>query len=139
MENKQVFGQDEYTFIYGKKNQYNLTLWPLSVGDQLKVSGLVTGFIGTLATILTSEERPNEAVVVDTAISLVAKNITKIVALTADLPEDDERIVNLMDNMTNMQMAHLVEYIWETNYGSVRKNYAGLMEELGSLLGKLKK
>ena len=139
MENKQIFDQGEYTFIYGKKNQYNLTLWPLSVGDQLKVSGLVTGFIGTLATILTSEERPNEAVVVDTAISLVANNITKIVALTADLPEDDERIVNLMDNMTNMQMAHLVEYIWETNYGSVRKNYAGLMEELGSLLGKLKK
>ena len=139
MENKQIFDQGEYTFIYGKKNQHNLTLWPLSVGDQLKVSGLVTGFMGTLATILTSEERPNEAVVVDTAISLVAKNITKIVALTADLPEDDERIVNLMDNMTNMQMAHLVEYIWETNYGSVRKNYAGLMEELGSLLGKLKK
>jgi hypothetical protein len=38
-----------------------------------------------------------------------------------------------------MQMAQLVEYIWETNYGSVRKNFAGLMEELGSLLGKLKK
>lgn len=139
MENKQIFDQGEYTFIYGKKNQYNLTLWPLSVGDQLKVSGLVTGFIGTLTVILTAEERPHEAVIVDTAISLVAKNITKIVALTADLPEDDERIVNLMDNMTNMQMAHLVEYIWETNYGSVRKNYAGLMEELGSLLGKLKK
>ena len=139
MENKQVFGQDEYTFIYGKKNQYNLTLWPLSVGDQLKVSGLVTGFIGTLATILTSEERPSEAAVVAMAVNLIAKDITKVVALTADLPEDDERIVNLLDNLTNMQMAQLVQYVWETNYDSVRKNYASLMEELGSLLGKLKK
>lgn len=139
MENKQVFGQGEYTFVYGKKNQYNLVLWPLSVGDQLKVSSLVTGFITTLAALIADDERPSEAVVIERAISLIMTDIQKVVALTADIPEDDERIVSLMDNITNMQLAQLVEYVWETNYGSVRKNYSRLMEELGGLLGKLKK
>lgn len=139
MEKEQVFGQGAYTFVYGKKEQYNITLWPLSVGDQLKVSALVTGFLNTLATMYMAEERPSEAAVVSSAINLVAQNITKVVAIAADLPEDDDRIKSLLDNMTNMQMAQLVEYIWETNYGSVRKNFSSLIEELGSLLGKAKK
>ena len=139
MEKEQVFGQGAYTFVYGKKEQYNITLWPLSVGDQLKVSALVTGFLNTLANMYMAEERPSEAAAVSSAINLVAQNITKVVAIAADLLEDDDRIKSLLDNMTNMQMAQLVEYIWQTNYGSVRKNFAGLMEELGSLLGKLKK
>ena len=139
MDEKQVFGQDEYRFVYGKKNQHSLSLWPLSVGDQLKVSSFVAGFINTLAASFSAEERPSEAAIVAMAVNLIAKDITKVVALTADLPEDDERIVNLMDNLTNMQMAQLVQYVWETNYGSVRKNYASLIEELGSLLGKIKK
>ena len=139
MEKEQVFGQGAYTFVYGKKEQYNITLWPLSVGDQLKVSALVTGFLNTLANMYMAEERPSEAALVSSAMNLVAQNITKVIALAADLPEDDDRIKSLLDNMTNMQMAQLVEYIWQTNYGSVRKNFAGLMEELGSLLGKLKK
>jgi hypothetical protein len=139
MEKEQVFGQGAYTFVYGKKGQYNLELWPLSVGDQLKVSALVTGFLNTLASMVMAEERPSEAAVVSSAVNLVAQNITKVVAIAADLPEDDDRIKGLLDNMTNMQMAQLVEYVWETNYGSVRKNFAGLMEELRSLLGKLKK
>lgn len=139
MEKTQVFEQGSYTFVYGKKLQYNITLWPLSVGDQLKVSSLVTGFLNTLANMIMAEERPSEAAVVSSAINLVAQNITKVVAIAADLPEDDDRIKSLLDNMTNMQMAQLVEYIWDTNYGAVRKNYASLMEELGSLLGKLRK
>ena len=139
MEKTQVFEQGSYTFVYGKKLQYNITLWPLSVGDQLKVSSLVTGFLNTLANMIMAEERPSEAAIVASAVNLVAQDITKVVAIAADLPEDDDRIKSLLDNMTNMQMAQLVEYIWDTNYGAVRKNYASLMEELGSLLGKLRK
>lgn len=139
MEKTQVFEQGSYTFVYGKKLQYNITLWPLSVGDQLKVSSLVTGFLNTLANMIMAEERPSEAAIVASAVNLVAQDITKVVAIAADLPEDDDRVKSLLDNMTNMQMAQLVEYIWDTNYGAVRKNYASLMEELGSLLGKLRK
>lgn len=136
-----IFGQGEYKFVYGKKQQYSLILWPLSFGDQMKVSDIVVKFVRGLADLYIPSEdgkQKGDMEIVSEAVTLIGENITKIVALAADLPENDKDIVALRDNITNMQLADLVNYIWEVNYGSVRKNYGGLISELKQVLTQAK-
>lgn len=137
-QEQQVFGKGPYTFVYGKKEQYRLELWPLSLRDQLKITGLVVTFITSIASFTSEGSEATRLDVVKGMADLIAKNFTKIAAIAADLPETDERIASLEENVTNNQLMEFVQYIWETNYGSVRKNYEGLISELAGMLSRAK-
>lgn len=138
MQEQQVFGKGPYTFVYGKKEQYRLELWPLSLRDQLKITGLVVTFITSIVSFTSEGSEATRLDVVKGMADLIAKNFTKIAAIAADLPETDERITSLEENVTNNQLMEFVQYIWETNYGSVRKNYESLIGELTGMLSRAK-
>lgn len=128
-----VFGQNVFIWTYGKRMDKRLELFPLSMADQLKLSKLIVGVFHQVAEVQAGKGIAGDVQFISAAMDLIGQNIEKVVALVADLPEDDERICEISSHLTNDQLMGFVQYVWETNFGAVRKNYKSLFSELGTL------
>jgi ABC-type transport system involved in cytochrome c biogenesis ATPase subunit len=110
-------------FQIGLRDLRSIKVYPLSVGDQLKLTKIVTEAIA-----LWVESNPNE--------ELTAESVSAIIALAQDRIHDILKIVfnmtkkrdidAILEVMSNAQFSELIKIVYETNYQGPIKNVASL-------------
>lgn len=104
---------------YGKRELKPITIYPLSVGDQLKITDIIAGVIGDIADKQVVGGMNNYAYV-NLILATIKDNINKLIPMVSDLKE--EEVPEFLDNLTNDQLMEIVDIIWTNSYEpSVKK------------------
>ncbi|MFA5394420.1 MAG: hypothetical protein WC346_00190 [Methanogenium sp.] len=110
---------------YGKKDLKELTLYPLSIGDQFKVTNIITEVVQTLVAGSASGQL-NDLAFMTAVIQALEKNIGEVLVLIAEIsPEEAEEIIN---SLTNIQLMSIVESVWDVDYEPALKKGKDLFE-----------
>jgi len=117
---------------YGKKELKTLTIYPLSLGDQFKVTDMITKVIQEIADSQKLGQTSDYAVI-DVAMTAIKDNIGKILSLIADLPKD--KIDKIIYDLTNTQLVDLVDVVWSVNFEPALKKGKSLFEKGRSVFG----
>lgn len=135
MSEGSVFSQTPLEWKYGRNNDQTLTLYPMSMADQIRITGVITEVLNTIMKTADSVSDGNISDIsfVNVIAQTVRDNFITVAAIVTGKPEDDPDIVALPTHVTNMQLMEFVQYVWDTNYGNVRKNYDGLFSLLANL------
>lgn len=131
-----VFSQTPLEWHYGRDNDKTLSLYPMSMADQIRITGVITEVLSTVMKTASSVTDGNisDLAFVNVIAQTVRDNFITVAAIVTGKPEDDPDIVDLPTHVTNMQLMEFVQYVWDTNYGNVKKNFDGLF----SLLTKMR-
>uniref|UniRef100_A0A6M3J8C5 Tail assembly chaperone n=1 Tax=viral metagenome TaxID=1070528 RepID=A0A6M3J8C5_9ZZZZ len=108
----------------GISNLRKIKIFPLSVGDELKLSEI----IGEALKSFSSREDQSELAFASFVIDLISENFKKILGLILGPDENNEKV---MSDFTNTQVLELIHLIYEVNFESSLKNAK-------SLFGKIK-
>uniref|UniRef100_A0A6H1Z8G5 Uncharacterized protein n=1 Tax=viral metagenome TaxID=1070528 RepID=A0A6H1Z8G5_9ZZZZ len=108
----------------GVRSLRKITIYPLSMADQFKLSDIVTKAI---------EEHMSagkeDIALVAFILNLLKSNIGRILEMATD-----EKIGSaLLKEMTNMQAATIAQIVYDVNFGEVAKNMGGLLEKVKKL------
>ena len=112
-------------FVYGIRDLQELTIYPLSVGDQLKMTELIQ----ELATkyFMREDDTVGDVEFVKEIIEFIQKNLKQIVKLVVD---NGVNVETILYDMTNNQAIVLAEIIYKVNYESLAKNVKSLVEKI---------
>ena len=110
----------------GIRGLRKITIYPLSIPDQLKMTDLITKALQEFMTVGKGLE---DIAVVSFIVGFIRENIGKILEMVTD----DEKGKDLLKDMSNFQASEIAKTIFEVNYGSVLKNLEGLIEKMKSL------
>jgi hypothetical protein len=116
--------------IYGKRDLKKITIYPLSIGDQFKVTDLITDLVRKLVEAQ-KQGVENEYALITAAIKVLEENITKILTLITDSSE--EECIDLVNNLTNSQLMDIVDIVWTVNFEPAIKKGKSLFEKGKSL------
>ena len=116
---------DIRNITYGKKELKELTLYPLSIGDQFKVTDIITSVVQKLVAG-TKENQLNDFVFMSAIINALEDNLGKVLILIADIPEDE--VKNILQDITNSQLMDVVESVWEVDFEPALKKGKNLFE-----------
>ena len=109
----------------GLRSLRKLTLYPLSVTDQFKMSDLIMKALQKFFLKGDQEDVAFVAFVLD----LIRKNIVKVLEFICD----EERPSSLLDDMSNLQLSEVVKTIYEVNYEKPGKNVESLVDQVKNL------
>jgi len=105
----------------GVRNLRKITIYPLSMGDQLKLTDLI---------IKTITDQVDEGGTSDLSVAFIVKviheNIGKILTMVSNEKE------TVLDELSNLQAIEIADIIFDVNYGIVAKNFKSLS---GKLMG----
>lgn len=121
--------------IYGKKELKKLTLYPLSVGDQFKLTELVTKVVQRLVAAQ-KENSLNDLAFMASMMESLEENLAMVISLISDVPPEEAKEV--ISRLTNSQLADLIESIWETDYEPMLKKSKNLYERGKNLFNSRK-
>lgn len=132
MSDISVFQQAPYEWKYGRQNEHTLTLYPMSMADQLKITGVIAAVISVVGETSKSitDGQMTDIDFIGAIANAVRDNFIQVAAIVSGKAVDNPMIMELPDHVTNMQFMEFANYVWETNYGAVRKNYSSLFELL---------
>ena len=106
----------------GVRNLRKITIYPLSMGDQLKLTDLIIKAI---------TDQVGDGGGADLSVAFIVKviheNIGKILTMVSDEKE------TVLDELSNLQAIEIADIIFDVNYGSVAKNFKSLSEKLMGL------
>ena len=124
-ENEQKKINPQITEIeIGIREMRKIKIYPLSMSDQLKLTGLISTAV---AAQVAKEEGMENVALVAFIVELVKENLGRI--LTMVTGEDDK----LLEEVSNLQAAAISEVVYEMNYGIVVKNFKSLFEKVMTL------
>lgn len=134
-EDAKLLNPDIREIVYGKKELSKLTLYPLSVGDQFKVTDLVTEVIQN---VVKGQEQGllNDFTFTTTILKAIEKNISKILSIIADISEEESE--NIISKLTNTQLTDIIESVWEVDYEPMLKKGKSLLERGKSVFSSRK-
>jgi len=101
-----------------------LKLYPLSVGDQLKMTDIIAEMV---AEILAMSADQDDKALILTLFPIVAENIKQVLKYVIDEEEDIDEVLNMI---TNVQLEALAEAILDVNYAMFSKNGKGLFKKI---------
>jgi len=106
----------------GIRNLRKITIYPLSMGDQLKLTDLIIKAI-------TKQVGDGEGsdLSVSFIVNVIHENIGKILTMVSDEKE------TVLDELSNSQATEIAEILFDVNYGSVAKNFKSLSEKVMGL------
>ncbi len=120
----------------GIRSLRKITIYPLSVTDQFKMSDLITKALQKFFLRGTSKKVDKKKLAQDDdmefvafLINLIQKNLAKILEFICD----EERPALLLDDMSNLQLSEVVKTIYEVNYEKPRKNVESLLDQIKDL------
>lgn len=125
MEDEKALNPDITDFKYGKKEMKNLTLYPLSIGDQFKVTDMITEVVQNLVKG-TREGQLNDFAFMTSVMDALEQNLGKVLSLIADITEEES--LEVIDHLTNSQLVDIIEIIWAVNYEPALKKGKNLFE-----------
>jgi hypothetical protein len=132
MEDEKALNPDIRDIFYGKKKLTKLTLYPLSVGDQFKVTEIISGVVQNLVKEHTISNF-NDIVFMTAVIGAVEENICKILTLISDCTDEEAKAI--ISDLTNNQLMDVVESIWIVDYEPMLKKGKSLFERGKSVFG----
>lgn len=143
-----MFVQEPVKFTYGRKNDRMATIYPLAMGDQLRLSKMLWEIwsnalekvrLATAAIPAGASEdelaQVTSATMVQTIVDTISENIDAVADVVLDFDTEDHKQESIKDHLTNLQLAELAKTVWEMNYDIVRKNYGSLLPTVGQLTG----
>jgi hypothetical protein len=116
---------DVKIIYYGKKELKEMTLYPLSVGDQFTVTDIITKVIQQVVTAQNLANANDYSFMLAT-IQVVKDNINKVLSLITDL--DNEQAEKAIGDLTNTQLLDIAEIVWSVNYEPSLKKGQSLLE-----------
>ena len=122
-ENENVKLNPQVTDVeIGIRNLRNITIYPLSMGDQLKLTDMIIKAI-------TDQVGAGSGADLSVAfiVKVIHENIGKILTMVSDEKE------TVLDELSNSQALAIAEILFDVNYGSVAKNFKSLSEKLAGL------
>jgi len=129
-EDTRLLNPDITEISYGKKEIKSLTIYPLSVGDQFKVTNMVTEVIQRLV----AAQKANNLTDIAFATAMMAaleNNLGTVLSLVASIPEDESK--EIISELTNKQLLEIVDVIWTVNYEPALKKGQSLLERAKSV------
>ena len=132
MTDEKRLNPDIRIITYGKKELNDLTLYPLSIGDQFKVTDIVTSVVQKLVAGAASGQL-SDYVFMSSVISALQENLGKVLTLISDISE--EEAAKVIDTMTNSQLVDVVESVWAVDYEPALKKGKNLFERGKSVFG----
>lgn len=116
---------DIKVFNYGKREQKELTIYPLSIGDQFKVTNIITEVVRGLVEAQ-AEKKLSDFAFMTAVMKSLESNLGEVLSLVADIPKEDS--VKVINELTNPQLIDIVDIIWSVNYEPALKKGIDLFE-----------
>ena len=107
----------------GVRNLRKITVYPLSMSDQLKLTDLITKSV----TEQLAKADGGELSLVSFIIKMLQENIGKIITMVTD---EDAKV---LEEISNSQAVEIADVLFDVNYGTVAKNFKSLSEKLTGL------
>jgi len=107
----------------GVRSLRKITIYPLSMADQLKMTDLITE--GMNAFFIRKEEQSDMAFV-QYLVGMVKDNIGRILTMATD----EKNGKKLLEELTNAQAARIAEIIYDVNYDVIAKNFKSLFDKV---------
>jgi len=134
IEDLQNLNPQVATVTIGVRNLRKIKLYPLAVGDQMRMTTLVGSAISAF---VTSKEAANEAAMIGFFLNLINNNLTKFLGLAiCERPDENDKYPKseeLLCDITNVQASEIAKYIFEVNYETSVKNFKDLFEKVRGL------
>ncbi len=105
----------------GVRELKEITIYPLSMADQLSMTNLITG---TVRRFFEKDPNVSDVEFAQFLSKLVEENLVTILTMVTD-----EGQANL-ENMTNNQAVAIAELVYEVNFGSLVKKVKSLLEKV---------
>ncbi len=106
-----------------------ITIYPLSMADQFKMSDIITTAVLHLANLAdnTDDSSTADTAFVHALFQILKDNILVLLAYVLD-KEEIEKVT--LDKLTNTQLSEIVTIIFEVNYEPILKNFQSLRQKL---------
>lgn len=127
MDSLSRLNPDIKEFEFGKKELHTVTVYPLAMGDQFKVSDMIVE-IAQSVIAANIQGTVSDAIIVKTAIEAIRKNISDILMLITE--QTAAEVEDMISEITNNQLTALVEIVWSVNYEESLKNGRSLFERM---------
>ncbi len=118
----------------GVRNLRKIKLYPLSVGDQMKMTAMIAS---TVSNFLTTQESKDEALMVGFFVSTINDNLAKFLSLAVGEKEQEggkfPKTEEILDDTTNLQASEIAKVIYEVNYEKSVKNFQSLFNQIKKL------
>lgn len=128
------FEQHPFEWKYGKdsNNLSSITLYPFSMADQTEATDIIAEAIKAM----TAEDNMllAELDLVRKVMDIISSNFLRMVKLASSDTITEEELEKLPRNVTNMQAMAFAEYVWNTNYGDVKKNFTNLVSGIQTVM-----
>jgi hypothetical protein len=115
----------------GRRYLYTMQIYPLSFNQQIEISNVIAQ---GLAVFFEQEDKEDMATVAF-FVGLIKDNMGKLIEFTTD-PEEVKEIVkedkakDIMECITNKQLVHISELIYQDNFEEVQKKVTSLFEKI---------
>jgi hypothetical protein len=107
----------------GVRHLRNITFYPLSAAQQLKMTGLLEDIFKELLGMEQGGNDESIMVFVSRVLEIIRNNIEMLVEMITDEKSD-----KLLADMTNSQLVEVVQYVYTTNYEGPLKNLLSLFQ-----------
>jgi len=111
----------------GTRSLRTIKVYPVSFGDQLELTDLITSTIQEFYKSREEIENKDDTAMVEFLIGLLRENLARIIKLITDEEE------TVFKEMTNNQVVELAKLIYEMNYAESLKNAQSLFEKIQQL------
>jgi|GEM_PF-1316128 len=122
------------TVDIGVRNLRKITLYPLSVGDQLKMTNIIANKV---VGFLSAKEGGDDVAMAGFFINMINENISKFLALaTCEKPNDKDKYPKaekLLDDITNLQVSTIALELYRVNFEESSKNFVDLFKKVKGL------
>ena len=120
------------TVSIGTRELREVTIYPLSMADQFKMTDLIVDAVSQFAAV--NPDELNDAAVVRVMVNLIEDNLQDLFTLILD---EDEKVE--FSELTNDQFSDIVAIVYEVNYEGSIKKFQDLVGKVKMLLPREKK
>lgn len=122
-----------HVFTLGIRELREITIYPLSVADQFKLSDIIAEAADKLAKKQVNVNTMKNKDFVKLFMELFKENANKIIKLVTDDDKAVDKGHDYLEELTNTQLVALGDLIYEMNYESAAKNFMRLLDRAKSL------
>jgi hypothetical protein len=112
----------------GKRTLRKVKLYPLSLGDEIKITNIFNEVVSVLFAAIAMKEEGEQSVnvvaIVTTLFKIIRENLGTVLSLVTD--EDGNELVN---EVTNTQAEQIIDTIIKVNFGEISKNLKSLLDK----------
>jgi hypothetical protein len=132
MNESQKINPDVKIIEYGKKVLKNLTIYPLSAGDQFTITDIITKVAQELVSAQQAGKTSDYSFMLS-VMGVIKINIGEILSLIID-PEE-AKSEDVINDLTNSQLVDIADIIWSVNYEPALKKGQSLFERGKKVFG----